>query len=299
MKKITTLLFVIVLLIAAGCATTTEETVETAAVQNTGDTEKEPAKAAEEKAEPEFVTEIIQVPYKTKEISFYSDGFVESYRVFTYDDNMKVVREDLFDSFDAIIESLVYDSLSESEVKVSLYNERGELQSWKMNIYDAAGYLERVESYSPEDVLQTVSVYEYDGAGKKTAWRVADGDEVVLSETKYIYNGDMLNKIEIYNAGNSLVEYFEKVYMDGLLVSEEHYESDGKILSSVEYVYEDKTLVQENHKRANGSVSRTVKYTNDSKGSPVKAEFYDGNGKLKDWSEYEYEYRSEERKVRR
>ena len=288
MRKIVIMLLAALLVIAAGCVTAPvgDGAEKAEDVRNEKVSEKETVKEA--------VTQKIQVPYLTRETGFYSDGFIESYRVYTYDEQMKPVREDLFDSFDEMIESLVYEQVSVSEMKISLYNKRGELQSWKLNKYDSAGYHVATESYNAANVKQTASKYEYDADGRKVNWIVEDGDGVALSETKYIYDGDDCVKIEIYSAAGKLVEYFENEYQNSLIMKAKHY-SDGKTLSaSVEYVYENNAPVAEKHLRANGSVSRTVKYTNDSNGSAVKAEYYDGNGSLKDWTEYEYEYITEE-----
>ena len=69
------------------------------------------AETPAEKTGPEKVQvkKTIYVPNVIRETSFYSDGFVESYKTFTYDEQMNVVREDFFDSFDQIIESVVYE----------------------------------------------------------------------------------------------------------------------------------------------------------------------------------------------
>ncbi len=292
MKKLLIALFTVSLLIAAGCATSS--TVSEDVTVEGGITDENSTKI--EKTEPEKteVTEIVNVPYLVKDTSYFSDGYVNSYTVYTFNEDMTPAREDLFDSFDEIIESVVYEKLSGTEVKRSAYNSRGELQSWKKLVTDGSGMLVRSEVYNADDVLQTSSEYSYDAEGNKLSWKVYDNDNVVLTETRYVYKNGNNVKIEIYDTAMKLKEYFENSYEGGLLVRSSHMDENGKTLSAVEYSYVDGVLVTESHLRANGSKSGTLQYSNDTSGSPVKIEFYDGNGKLKDWNERDYEYVSEE-----
>ena len=126
MKKIITALAIVSVLIVSSCATSTGGAEKALSGESVVE-----EKGAEEKSP---VTEIIDIPYLIKETNFFSDGYVESYRVFTFNDDMSPAREDLFDSFDEIIESVVYEWISATEVKRSLYNARGELQSWKKSV---------------------------------------------------------------------------------------------------------------------------------------------------------------------
>ena len=96
-----------------------------------------------------------------------------------------------------------------------------------------------------------------------------------------------------------LREYFELEYDGDNLSKNSHFDENGKLKAAIEYLYSSGRLIEEKHLRANGSISLTISYENDEKGSPVKTEHYDGNGKLKDWNEKEYEYASEEVKIRK
>lgn len=293
MKKIVMTLLVIGVLFVLGC--TTYSGVDEKAPKKTS--EKVSQKAASTPVEKTAVTEIKKIPFVVKETSFYSDGYVESYRVFTLDDDDKTIREDLFDSFDEIIESVVFENISATDVKRSIFNARGELQSWSMIINNVDGSLKRTESYSALGILQTASEYLYDSDGNKTSWSVTDGDNNVLSETKYAYQSGKNTKIQIYDTSMTMKEYFELVYDGDMLVKNSHFDETGKLKAAIEYLYVGGMLSEEKHLRANGSVLRTVKYENDDLGQPIKTRFFDGNGKLKDWNEKEYEYIIEERTI--
>ena len=154
-----------------------------------------------------------------------------------------------------------------------------------------------MDYFSNADVLQTSSEYSYDTAGKKTVWKVVDDMDIVLSETEYIYENGLNTRININNAAGKLREYFILEYQKGLPVSKKHYGSDDRLLDAYIYEYADGVLVKEKETRANGSVAAVISYTNDEKGNPVKTEIFDGNGKLKEWSETVYEYVSKEIKV--
>lgn len=288
MKKIFTAFLSISVLIIAGCATSQTGNAET-------DRNIMETNAAEEKdGEKAAVTKIVELPYIVRETSFFSDGYIDGYKVYTYNDDMSLAREDLFDSFDEIIESIVFEELSDGTVKKSLFDAGGSLQSWKMITSSPEGLVTKIESYNSEDKLQTISEYTYDSQGNKTLWTVYDGDKVVLSETEYIYEAGMNIRIDLYDAGLKLREYFVNEYSGGLLIKNTHFDENDKIKAVIEYAYTGSELTKKSYLRANGSISRTVKYTNDDKGSPVKLEYFDGNGKLKDWNEKEYEYISKE-----
>ncbi len=279
MKKMTIAIITAVLLLFAACTSIPEK----------GDSVSSGKKEA--------AIEMQDVAYKLKETSFFSDGYIESYKVYTYNEDMTVAREDLFDSFDEITESAVYEGAAEYEVKRSLFNKRGELQSWKKILKDAEGLISRVEMYNREDQLQTASEYIYDNQNRKVEWTVYDKDNISLSTTKYLYDNSLNTRIDIYDQAGKLVEYFELEYSGEKLVKKSHYNSAGKLKDAVVYELDGEFVIAEKHLRANGSTSLLIKILNDENGSPVKAEYYDGNGKLKDWIETEYEYVSESVKV--
>ena len=287
MKKLLFILLALSVLIISGCVTSPAESEE----PSEGIVSEETSDQQQEKT---AVKRMIKIPYILKETDYFSDGYIESYKVYAYNEDMSPAREDLFDSFDEIIESVVYEKTSESSVKETRFNARGQLQSWKQVVSGDDGRVVKIEAYNAEDLLQTVSEYEYNDAGNKILWRVSDGEGIVLSETRYVYSNGMNTVIEIYDSSLKMREYFKNEYENGLLIRNTHYGENDEVLAIVEYLYSGNNLVAEKYLRANGSTSRTVEYTNDDEGSAVKIENFNGNGDLKDWSENEYEYVSEE-----
>jgi len=287
MRQFKIALFIAAVLSIAGCATV-DKTADAPGKENTASAVQ---KDAIEKVQ---VKQTVYIPNVVKEVNFYNDGYIESYISYTYDEDMTLIREDLFDSFDQILESAVYEKAAGNEVNRLLYNSRGTLQSSLETISTSSGLPEIVSSFDAEGGLQTSSEFEYDVDGNKIKWTVADGAGVVLSETVYIYEDGFPVKIEIYDAGRKMQEYFTLEYSDGLLSSKNHVDADGKMKSGTEYGYEGGVLISEKYLRPNGSTYRTVKLTNDEHGNPVKEEHFDGNGDLKDWLEREYEYSTEE-----
>ncbi|HAK46524.1 MAG TPA: hypothetical protein DCO79_11480 [Spirochaeta sp.] len=296
MKNVFTAFLIISVLIISSCVTPTTEADSDS--RNLSNVEKAETAETAEKAETEnkgktAVTEVVSIPYLLKDTNYFSDGYIESYKVYSYNDDMSIAREDLFDSFDELIESTVYEPMSDGALRRSLFDARGTLQSWR-KLVTADGLSVRIESYNSEDELQTVSENTYDAEGNLTVWKILNGSGVVLSETRYIYESGENTKIEIYDTSMMLREYFINEFEDGLIVKNSHYDENDKIKTVVEYAYEDGVLVSGKYLRANGSTSRTMTYSNDEKGSPLKTETFDGNGKLKDWNEKEYEYVSKE-----
>lgn len=283
--------FVIAFILAAVLLVSGCQTVPESGEGKAGGAETPAEKTGPEKVQ---VKKTIYVPNVIRETSFYSDGFVESYKTFTYDEQMNVVREDFFDSFDQIIESVVYEGAGSAAVNRMMYNSRGVLQASRTIENNEAGEPVSVSSLDAEGNLQTVSSYEYDADGNKLKWTIADEAGVVLSETVYIYEEGLLVRIDLFDEGGNKQEYFSLEYDGEKLTRREHFSEDGELKSAVEYDYEGSAPVVERHLRANGSVFRTVKFENDERGNPVKEEYFDGNGTLKDWLEREYEYTAEE-----
>ncbi|MBI9108239.1 MAG: hypothetical protein JEZ04_15925 [Spirochaetales bacterium] len=283
MKQIIISLFAAAVLLTAGCTTVSD--TQDADGKNKGNSAVE-GKVQEKKT--------VYVANVVRETSFFNDGYIKSYTSYSYDEDMNIVREDMFDSFDQILESAVYE-YSESGIESRLlYNNRGALQSSKKTIRTAEGQPLSESSYDAEGTLQTVSSYEYDVDGKKIRWTVADGVGIILSETLYLYDGGLPVSIELNDAGGKMQELFSLEYKAGLLVRKNHLDADGKIISGIQYEYDGRNLISEKYLRPNGSTHRTVLFTNDERGNPVKEEFFDGNGDLKDWIERKYEYTTEE-----
>ncbi len=287
MKKFAIITAVIAAVFFSGCATT-----------ESGSTEEQDEKTVEKAAEveKETVYETVYIPHPVKETSYYSDGYIESYKNFTYDADMNLLKEELHDSFDEIIESLEFTVAGGKTNMKTVYDNRGGIQSKRAFSYNAAGFLSREEIMNPEGALQNVSEYEYDSQGNKTRWMILSADGVMLSDTVYKYENGLNTRIEIYN-GAKIQEYFVLDYEDGNLIRKSHFEDDGKLADSVEYEYVNGMRSAENYLRANGSLSRKVLIVNDDKGNPVKKEFFDGSGKLRDFVEYEYKYTTEQRAV--
>ncbi len=287
MKKFAIITAVIAAVFFSGCATTESDT---SGVQE----EKMVEKASE--VEKETVYETVYIPHAVKETSYYSDGYIESYKNFTYDSDMNLLKEELYDSFDEIIESLEFTVAGGKTNMKTVYDNRGSIQSKRAFSYNGAGLLSREEIMNPEGALQNVSEYEYDAQGNKIRWMILSADGVMLSDTVYKYEDGLNTRIEIFD-GAKIQEYFVLDYENGNLIRKSHYEDDGKLVDSVEYEYVNGMLSAENYLRANGSVSRKVLIVNDDKGNPVKKEFFDGSGELRDFVEYEYKYTTEQRAV--
>jgi hypothetical protein len=287
MRQYIIALFAAVILLSTSCITVSEN-ADKAAGSGTSPAVQE---NVNEKVQ---VKKTIYIPNVVRETSFFNDGYVEGYTTYTYDEEMVLVREDLFDSFDQILESAVYESGAEGVVTRMLYNNRGVLQSSKIIVNTSFGKPETVSVIDSEGGVQTTSSYEYDADGNKVKWMVADNGGVTLSETLYQYENNLLMKIEIYNAGGKLQESFNNEYADGKLDRTNNNDADGNLKYGTEYGYDGDNLVSEKYLRSNGSTYRTVIFSNDDKGNPVKEEFFDGNGDLKDSLVREYEYSTEE-----
>lgn len=248
-----------------------------------------PEEVVREEKEPVKVVE--QVPYLLKETSYFKDGFVDKYRVFLYSDENRLMKEELYDSFDEVLEFVSYEYDGEGRIRRVLFTSQGRVRSIRSYLYDEAGNPVEVAAYSAQEELQNVSRYQYDEAGRKIVWQVLDSSRIVLSETRYLWDGEVNTRIEIYGADGTLEDYFEKEHdSQGRLVSEVQYSAAGKPEKRVEYIYDESGLVLEKHYRGSGGLYRQISYLNDENGSSVKEIYLDSAGNEQDYIEREYRY---------
>lgn len=201
--------------------------------------------------------------YLKSEICFFRDGFIKSYKTFTYDDDMKLIYNDFFDSFDKIQKSIVYGHVLEGKSRVLTYNSRGELVSWEKNIFNPkTKKIIRKESYDSNNEL--LNIYEYDYMKGQSTW------------------------IELKDAFDIMQEYTEFVYQDDKLIEEVVFNANKEVLKRTEYFYFDNNLSEKRILNSNGELLEKIKYYYGKDGLLEKKEVFAKDESLKNWFEYEY-----------
>lgn len=292
--KYTLIPFILTALLLAGCAGTSEQTVR----EEPGRPEKEMAEteepsvdtssAAEEEKEPEKIVRTVDL--LARENSYFADGSLDEYTVYTYEDESdKLLTRTTYSDDDAVLEKREYEYENGNMIKELVYDASGDLQTYYSYEYDEDGNLLSRETYNADDELQLRSTYEYDGKGNKTAWSVYSGSGALFSTTEYFYTDGNFTRAETYTPAGDLDVVFSNEYNDdGNVVKSTQMEPDESVIEFRTYAYEDGFLVEEVLNRANGSVLRKIRYENNDLGNPVTLHYLNASGDVQERRTREY-----------
>jgi YD repeat-containing protein len=246
------------------------------------------AAAEEEGTKRKKVVEEVQVV--SKELTYYWDGVLASYRVYKYaEEGVQRLEELFYNSDDEIQERIVFKYENGNCRSMQTFNQAGDLQSYHTYLYDERN--RRVEDafFNARDELQTRQTYEYDAEGRKSRWNVYNSDNALLSYTLYLYEGDLNTRVENYSPSDRLLDYFANEFSpEGRLLRSTWCTGEGEVEETTEYRYENSFLTEETHFRKNGSVLRRVQYTNNEFGNPLEKIFLDGGGDIQERVTLEY-----------
>lgn len=255
---------------------------------------------ATEEADLQTRRVVEEVQLVSRELSYYPDGVLASYRVYTYaDEGTQKLEEALYNSDDELLERLVYkyedgnyrskqtyEGLGEL---LQTYDGNGELQNYHTFEYNDAGLLTEDVLYNQYDEPQTRQEYEYDLRGNRTKWSVFNGEGALLSSSEYLYKDSLNTRIENYSPDGSLLDYFELEYdSSSRLIRRTWYSGEDEVMQVQRYIYEDGVLAEERVLRGNGSLKRRVVYTSNRAGYPVEAVYLDGGDNIQEQTAYEY-----------
>ncbi len=277
---IVTLLAGVLILFWSGCASQPE----------TKEKATEPKVQKTETSEPEMekVTEDVQLVAKRS--SYYSDGVLASYRVYTYADEGSEKREEvMYNSDDEVEERIEYTYERGTLIESRTYNGNGELQRVHQYEYNQEGLLIEDKLLDPKGELQTRQLFEYNQNGKKTKWSIYNSEGTLLSYSIYEYENGLNTRIENYSAAGDLLDYFIIEYNnDGKPENRTWYNGSDEVEETRSFEYEDGALVKETVYRANGSVKRHIVYTNNGYGNPVEVVYMDAGEDILEQVAYEY-----------
>jgi hypothetical protein len=250
----------------------------------------EPKTEKIETAEPEMkkVTEDVQLVAKRS--SYYSDGVLASYSVYTYADEGTEKREEvMYNSGDEVEERIKYTYEKGNLIESRVYNGDGELQYLHQYAYNDSGLLSEDKLLDPKGELQTRQTFDYNRNGNKTKWSVYNGAGALHSYSIYEYKNGLNYRIENYSAAGDLMDYFVIEYnADENPVKRTWYSGSDELEETRAFEYENGALEKETVFRANGSVKRYIEYLNNSYDNPVEVVFMDGSEDIQEQVTYEY-----------
>ncbi|HKK64487.1 MAG TPA: hypothetical protein VJ967_01440 [Clostridia bacterium] len=279
-------------LLWSGCASqpeTSEKASEATTEAKTAEEEK-----TTETTEPQLEKVVEEVQLVSKRTTYYSDGVLASYRVYSYAEEGTEKREEvLYNSDDEIEERIVYTYEDGRLMESRHYNANNDLQQMHKFDYNDEGLVSEDLLLNAKGEQQTRQEFEYNPAGQKSKWLVYNGNDTLMSYSLYEYQSGLNTRIENYSAGNELLDYFVIEHnSEGKPEERVWYNSSDQREQSRLYEYENGALVNETVLRANGSVKREIVYVNNRVGNPVEVVYMDAGENIQEQVTYEYITRS-------
>lgn len=283
MKKILLLLSALVL-VFSGCGTTAPVVAEP---------EKE--EPVVETVEEEVVeTRIIDVYLPVSEILSASDGIVDGFIEYSYDETGNLLEKTDFDREKKLLTRMVNEVSGGNIVRTQWFRgEDNEPGIYILKEYEGKNLVKEI-SYDIKDTAQSVSSYEYDGMNNVVRWTVSSGDNVPMMLTEYEYVGEHRTKAVFMTPLGDMEGYIEYSWAGDLLETEVTFDKDGDLEKSVAYEYSDGHLIRETHYKKT-VISHTVEYELDEHGNALKKKHYYRSGNLK--AQWDYEYTSVKKEV--
>ncbi len=183
-----------------------------------------------------------------------SDGFIAVHKTFEVDDKgivLKEFRHYMDESFDTII-----------------YN------------YDEDGKLVKKETFDPDNELETVEKFSYEG-NKLSRHLITDTNDEVLSDKKIVYN-EMGNPLEIEDYDGSVGESVKKTteyYPSGNKKQVLSYNDAGQLFEKVSLKEDGKgkiiQVIEESTSKKN-----TINFSYDDHGNVIYQDEFDRNGEM-------------------
>jgi len=234
-----------------------------------------------------------------KESRFVGKDVLDSYTVYEYNPNYGV-----------LLDKLVYDAQRSAPISRTVYaysdgllsSETGYTGSDKTSsskigyAYDSKGRrIEEKRQDASNNVLLT-SRYEYNESGQKKAWKIYLAGDLLVAETIYEYAKGELNRIVMKNGKN---EYLSAIDIardkKGREVTRINKTITNITESFEEYSYDGDRLASERKTGPSGKLLLTVYYEyKGTSGLPEKKTIKAPDGKVKEYTVYEYAYKEEE-----
>jgi len=240
----------------------------------------------------------VKVPVLAKESSFYSDGLLDEYVEYRYDESRTRLLEKL--TYDATRPRPVERVVSEwREGRVAVdttFDAEGRAKLRREYRYDGSGRLVEEAAIDAKGQPQSSSAYAYDGAGRKVEWRAFDGKGLLVAVTLYDYSPDSIDMRDPGGKTKGRIEV--EAGTDGRPLRRTYLAADGKAQRYEAYVYEAPAPAGPaalELRRADGSLASRTAYSYGPSGELLRSETRDGSGALRDFKTYEYLVREDSR----
>lgn len=283
------------------------------------DDSEEEVESEEEKGEVVYVCE--------KEIYYGVDGY-KSVHEYKYDDRGNQTKHIFYDADGNITEEYEYEyDAWGNQVKEICYDAKGDLTGKYEHEYDIQGNEIKFVTYHADGSIDEWSEYEYDSQGNKIKSITYHANGSIDTWMEWNQYGDIIKEKGCY-ADNTEYSYEYQYEYDewGNHVKVTCYDEDGSVINLYEYQYEYDEQGNVTEWYMNGEVIGTYEYDEegnlvvylggfesifsgcvmvwnqqkeqyDKQENVIKRIWYDTDGNIDRWSEYEYDSQGDMKKI--
>ncbi len=259
---------------------TTVDTVQKQEAEQDSPVSKQPVSDSTEK-KPVWLTVEMDEYFPLKETVSYQDGYVDSYRLYDYDEKGHLLKMSRLNREETTVFEEVYSYNSDGLLEKSESFSDGKAVSSSEFVYNGGRQLIEERYYSPEGKLMAVSSYEYNEKGQRIKWTSGNSGGIPIMYTLYSYEGERLLQMDYYMPNDKLEAYTRMEYQDGVLSAEATYSAEGRLEKKTVYMLKDgKPAGVQYYKGKN--LLRSVKYERNKEGYIAKEINLNRNGTVVD-----------------
>ncbi|MBD5453147.1 MAG: hypothetical protein HDR30_02320 [Lachnospiraceae bacterium] len=215
---------------------------------------------------------------KTKRTWYNSDGSIERWAEYQYDENEKMIKEVRHDGDGSIYvqNKYTYDNVGNLMVYESASDDHNSKETYE---YDEAGDMIRFVEYFDDDLYRRTE-YEYDTAGKLVGYTVYNGDGNMCGYQIHAYEYD-----EGGNVIKDVTYGYDTANADSSMGSwhysyECQYDKAGNMEKKISYITDDEYFMSEWEYDEKGRLLTEIEYYDDGVSIRTKDEYeYDSDGK--------------------
>ncbi len=296
MKQTAVLLFIMLLLF--GCMSAPKkDTEESTQAVSKGETEvkeaeEEKPQTAKKEEEQKIQEKVIpeELALLSKEYSYYADGLLEKYTVFTYKENSaELIKEELYNNLDELIQTISYKFSNELVSMKESYNSEGIIKSYRIYTYNDMNLIESESRFDEQDSIQSASKYEYNNAGNRIKWSIHDGTGALLAYNTYLYQDNANIRIDFFNPSGKLKKYSTIEYdANNNKIKESFYLPNKKLQNYTMYFYKNNLLITESSFEIPEKHTHSVSYEYDQNGNIIRINYSDKNKIIVEMKKREY-----------
>jgi YD repeat-containing protein len=242
----------------------------------------------------------------SKESNYFSDGLLDQYRSYKYDDAKRLLLGETLteSSSNRVLEIVAYEYSEDYgkglpyEIRRKVFSAPGKIKYTLVQNYDKDGLLLAETQLDASNAPVSYSEYDYDKSGNKTEWRSLDASKNRRSTVRYSYQGGKLKRIEILGASDKLDSAINVSYdVAGNRAEDAFVDDKGNPTKREAYEYQGGLLSAQNSYEPAKVLRQRQVFERDAAGNVAKRSVYDSSSRLRSYVVFEYVFRDETKTV--